>query len=134
MYHTVIHVCHNTPGAGRIDTNSLVADRDTPGTEGNDQTHKSPMQTEDVYTADTRSLLTVPVLLTEGDCRRKVDTTTVKQCTGADIAAELERPYNSENIVGDRNCVLHQREQLSHLIGAKEQEMSQVPTEGNYIA
>ena len=47
---------------------------------------------------------------------------------------ELERQYTSENIAGDRNCILHSREKRSFLIGAKEEEKPQVPTEGNYIA
>ena len=94
------------------------------------------MQTQDGYAADTIGRLpAVPVRLTQGDRRRKVDNAIIiKPCPGADIAAELERQYTSENIAGNRNCILHTREKLAHLIGAKEEEKPQVPTEGNYIA
>ena len=92
------------------------------------------MQIQDGYTAGTRGRLpAVPVRLTQGDRRRNVDNAIIiKPCTGADITAELERHYTSENIAGNRNCVLHSREKLAHLIGAREE--PQVPTEGNYIA
>ena len=47
-------VGHNTPGAERVESNNILTDRGTSGTEGNDQTQDSPMQTQDGYTADTR--------------------------------------------------------------------------------
>ena len=73
------------------------ADRGTTGTEGNDQTQDSPRQTQDGYTAANRDRLpAVPVRLTQGDRRRKVDNANIiKPCTGADIAVELERSYTS---------------------------------------
>ena len=128
--------CHNTPDAVRVVSNNISTDRGTSGTEGNDQTQNSPIETQDFYTADTRDRLpAVPVRLTQEDRRRSVDNAIIiKSCTGADIVAELERHYTSENIAGDRNCVLHSREKRAHLIGAKEEEIPQVPTEGNYIA
>ena len=93
------------------------------------------MQTQDGYTAGIRGRLsTVPVRLTQIDRRRKVDNVIIKKpCTGGDIAAELERQYTSENIRGDRNCGLHSREKLAHLLGAKKEEMPMVATEGNCI-
>ena len=101
-------VCHNTPDAVRVESN-ISTDRGTYGTEGNDRTHNSPMQTQDGYTVDTRGRLpAVPVRLTQGDRRRNVDNAIIiKPCTGADIAAELERHFTSENTAGDRNCELH---------------------------
>ena len=126
-------VCHNTPDAV---SNNISTDIGTSGTERNDQTQNSPMQTQDGYTADTEGRLpAVPVRLTQGDRRRNVDNAIIiKPCTGANIAAELERHYTSKNIAGDGNCVLHSSEKLTHFIGTKGEEIPQVPTEGNYIA
>ena len=107
-------VGHNTPDEECVESNNILTDRGTSGTEGNDQTQDSPMQTQDGYTADNRGRLpTVPVRMTQGDRRRKVDNANIiNPCTGADIAVELERQYTSENIAGDRNCVLHSRENV----------------------
>ena len=117
-------VGHNTPDAERVESNNILTDRGTSGTEGNDQTQDLPMQTQDGCTADTRRRLpAVPVRLTQGDRRRKIDNAIIiKPCSGADNAAELERQYTSENITGNRKCVLHSRETLAHLIGTKEEE------------
>ena len=91
--------CHNEREARRIVTNKL--DR---GTEGNDKTKTSQMETQDDYSADFSDLPTVPVVMTKGDRRCKVGNATIKQCTKAGIALELDN--QSENMVSDRNCRL----------------------------
>ena len=72
------------------------------GTEGNDKTKESQMQTQDDYSADFRGLPTGPVVLTQGDRRCKVSNATIKQSTKAGIALELDS--KSENMESDRNC------------------------------
>ena len=125
-YHT--KTCHNTLEARRIDTNNVSTDRDTSGTEGNDQSKESQMQTHDGYTVGSRGLPTIPVVLIKGDRRLKVDNGTIHSCTNADITAELE--HQSQNTVSDRNCVLHIGDKIAHLIDAKEQVIPQTPMEG----
>ena len=56
--------CHNPAESRRIMTNNLHVYR---GTEGNDKTKESQMQTQDDYSADFRGLPPGPVVLTQGD-------------------------------------------------------------------
>ena len=90
------------------------------------------MQTHDGYTASSRILPTIPVVLLKGGGRLKVDNGTIHSCTNADMTAELE--HQSQNTVSDRNCVLEIGDKTAHLIDAKEQVIPQTSMEGNYTA
>ena len=119
--------CHNPREARRIVTNKL--DR---GTEGNDTTKTSPMETQDDYSADFSGLPTVPLAMTQGDRRCKVGKATIKQCTKAGITLELDN--QSENMVSDINFRLQRGDKTAHLAGKEEQEIPLILTEGNHTA
>ena len=91
--------------------------------EGNDKTKESQMQTQDDYSADFRGLSTGTAVLTQGDRRCKVSIATIKQCTEAGIALELDS--QSENMVSDRNRTDmlhgHRRDKTAHVAGKEEQ-------------
>ena len=122
---------HNPAESRRIVTNNLHVHR---GTEGNDKTKESQMQTQDDYSADFRGLPTSPLVLTQEDRRCKVGNATIKQCTKAGIALELDS--QSENMVSDRNCtdMLHRGDKTAHLAGEEEQKIPHIFMEGNYTA
>ena len=63
-------------------------------------------------------LPTIPVVLIKGDPTLKVDNGAIKPCVNVNMAAELE--HQSQNIVSDRNCVLHLEDKAAHLMDAKE--------------
>ena len=117
--------CHNPPGARHIVTNNL--DR---ATEGHDKTKESQMETQDDYTADFRGLHIVPIVFAQGDHRCKVGNAIIKQCTKGGISLELEN--RSENMVSDRNCMLHQEDKTANLAGEEEQEIPHILMEGNH--
>ena len=71
--------------------------------------------------------------MTQGDCRCKVGNATIKQCTKAGIALELDN--QSENMVSDRNCRLHRGYKTAHLAGEeKQREIPLILMEGNNTA
>ena len=79
------------------------------------------MQAQDVYAADFSGLPTVPAIVSHWDRRHKVDNATIKQCTKAVIAIELEN--KAENMISDKkNCILHQGGETAHPIGDDEHE------------
>ena len=92
------------------------------------------MQTQDDYSADFRGLPTGPVVLTQGDRSCKVGNATIKQCTKAAIALQLDS--QSESMSSDRNCtdMLHGGDKTAHLAGEEDQNMPLFFTEGNYTA
>ena len=122
--------CRNPAESRRLVTNNIHVHR---GTEGNDKTKESQMQTQDDYSADFRGLPYGPVVLTQGDRRCKVSNATIKQCTKAGFALELDS--QSENIVSDRNCTdrLHRGDKTAHLAG-EEQKIPHIFMEVNYTA
>ena len=90
------------------------------------------METQDDYSADFSGLPTVPVVLTQGDRRCKVGNATIKQCTKAGFALELDN--QSEIMVSDRNCRLQREDKTAHLAGnEKQQEIPHILMEGNYM-
>ena len=123
--------CHTPAESRRIVTNNLHVRL---GTEGNDKTKESQMQTEDDYSADFRGLPTGPVVLTQGDRRCKVSNATIKQCTKAGFALEIDS--QSENMISDRNCTdrLHGGDKTAHLASEEEQKLPHIFMEGNYTA
>ena len=123
--------CHYPAESRRIVTNNLHVHR---GTEGNDKTKESQMQTQDDYSADFRRLPTGPVVLTQGDRRCKVSNATIKQCTKAGFALELDS--QSENMISDRNCTerLHGGYKTAHLAVEEEQKIPHIFMEGNNTA
>ena len=123
--------CHNPAESRRIVTNNLHVHR---GTEGNDKTKEWQMQTQDDYSADFRRLPTGPVVLTPGDRRCKVSNATIKQCTKAGFALEIDS--QSENMVSDRNCTerLHGGDKTAHLAGGEEQKIPHIFMEANNTA
>ena len=130
---------HNTPEARHtfIPINNNSTDRDIFGTEGNHIPQASPMQlvclscTQEGYSADSRGLPTVPVGLTHGERTRAAGNSTIISDTNPGIAAKLVRRCKSEDILS-RSGVLQQEEKSAHLIGAEEQDILQVPMEGNF--
>ena len=103
------------------------------GTKGNDKTKTSQIETQDDYSADFSGLPTVHVAMIQGDRRCKVGNATIKQCTKARIALELEN--QSENMASDRNCRLHQGYKTAHLAcEEKQQEIPHILMDGNYTA
>ena len=118
--------CHNPREARRIVTDKL--DR---GTEGNDTTKTSLMETQDDYSADFSGLPTVPVAMTQGNRRCKNGKATIKQCTETGIALELDN--RSKNMVSDRNCRLQPGDKLAHLASEEnQQEIPLILMEGNF--
>ena len=106
--------CHNPAESTCIVTKNLHVHR---GTEANDKTKESQMQTLDDYSADFRGLPTSSVVMTEGDRKCKVGNATLKECTKAGIT--LEQDSQSENMVSDRNCtdMLHGGEKTAYISG-----------------
>ena len=106
--------------------------------EGNHVPQASPMQlvcfsrTQGGNSADSRGITTVPNRLTHGERRPAAEDSTIKTYTNTGIAAELVRRCKSEDIVSSRSGVL--RKKSAHLIAAEEQEILQVPMEGNFTA
>ena len=131
-------VCHNTPDAEHVDTNNNSTDRGTFGMEGNHVPQTPPMEliclthTQDVYSADSRGLPTVTDGVMHGERRRAAENSTIKTCTNPGIAAELVRRCKSEDIVSSRSGLLNLGEKSAHLIGDEDQEILQVPMEGNF--
>ena len=132
-------ICHNAPDAEHVDTNDNSTDRGTFGTEGNHVPQASPMQliclthTQDGYSADSRGLPTVPDGLTHGERRRAACREfNHKTCTNPGIAAELVRRCKSEDIFSSGSGVLNLGEKSARLIGVEDQEILQVPMEGNF--
>ena len=122
--------CHSPPDASLINTNKLNCG--TSLKEGIDQTEESGMQAQDVYTADFSGLPTVPAIVSQWDRRHKVDNATIKQCTEAGIAIELEN--KAENTVSDRNSMLHRGDETAHWVGEDEHEITHILMEGKYMA
>ena len=117
--------CLSNPEARHIDKNILSAGQHTSGTEGNNISQESPtrvayVRTQKGHTADSRSLPTVPELLTKEDHRRKEENATIKTLTKADITAELKHLCRSEE--SDRIC---------NRTGDKDQDTSPIAMEGN---
>ena len=127
-FHT--KTCHSRPDASFL--NTIKLNRCTSVTEGNDQTKESRMQAQDVYTADFSGLPTVPAIVSQWNCRHKVENATRKQCTKTCIAHELDN--QSENMVSDRNCRLQRGDKAAHLAGEEEQEIPLILMEGNHTA
>ena len=127
-FHT--KTCHSRPDASFLNTNKL--NRCISVTEGNDQTKKSRMQAQHVYTADFSGLPTGPAIVSQWDRRHKVDNATRKQCTKTGIAHELDN--QSENMVSDGNCRLQRGDKTAHLAGEEEQEIPLILMEGNHTA
>ena len=133
-------VCHNTPDAEHVDTNNNSIHRGIFVTEGNHVPQAPPMQlvclshTQDGYNVDSRDLTTVSDGLTHRKRIRASENSIIKTYTNPGIAAEQVRRCKSEDMVSSRSGVLHLGEKSAHLIGAEEQEIIQVPMEGNFNA